>query len=190
MPTRSAARSAKTCARALERLPLNRTLTTIKTDVALDFAPTDLVLRERHVDDLRALYARYGFKQALRELGGADTSAPDSASGRGGSMRSTEAGYARAATPAAEALDPALAAPGEYECILTQAQLDAWIGRLQARRCVRVRLRDRFARPDARAAGRPELRGRNRATAAYLPLGAYLSRRAAATRTRRDARHC
>ncbi len=119
--------------RALERLPLNRTLTTIKTDVALDFAPTDLVLREHHVDDLRALYARYGFKQALRELGGADAPAQDgrTAGARSGSMRSTEAGYARAAMPAAEAPDPALAAKGEYECLLTQAQLEDWIARLQ-----------------------------------------------------------
>ncbi|HJW46634.1 MAG TPA: DNA polymerase I, partial [Lysobacter sp.] len=117
--------------RALERLPLNRTLTTIKTDVALDFAPTDLVLRERHVDQLGALYARYGFKQALRELGGADVPAQDSVGVRSGSMRSTEAGYARAATPAAEAPDPALAAKGEYECLLTHAQLEAWIARLQ-----------------------------------------------------------
>ena len=35
---------------ALPRLPLNRELTTIKTDVVLDQAITDLQLRERHVD--------------------------------------------------------------------------------------------------------------------------------------------
>ena len=55
---------------ALPRLPLNRELATIKLDVALDRAPTELLLRERHVDELRVLYARYGFKQALRELDG------------------------------------------------------------------------------------------------------------------------
>jgi DNA polymerase-1 len=114
---------------ALARLPLNRTLTTIKTDVALDFAATDLVLRERHADELRALYARYGFKQALRELDG--PAAPAQPSERPG-MRSTAAGYARAATAEAEAPDPALAGPGRYECILSLAQLDQWIARLQA----------------------------------------------------------
>jgi len=50
---------------ALPRLPLNRELTTIKTDVVLEQGPADLLLRERHVDALRALYARYGFIQAL-----------------------------------------------------------------------------------------------------------------------------
>jgi DNA polymerase-1 len=114
---------------ALGRLPLNRTLTTIKTDVALDFGATDLVLRERHADDLRTLYARYGFKQALRELeGGAAPSQPSERP----SLRSTAAGYARAATAEIEAVDPALAASGQYECILTQEQLDEWLARLQA----------------------------------------------------------
>jgi DNA polymerase-1 len=109
---------------ALERLPLNRELATIRTNVELEQGPTDLVLRERDADALRTLYARYGFKQALRELdgGAADTLE---------SVRNTAAGYARAA-PAAEAVDPALAAPGEYECVLTREQLDAWIARLQA----------------------------------------------------------
>ncbi|MEE7547158.1 DNA polymerase I, partial [Xanthomonas sp. Kuri4-1] len=56
---------------ALPRLPLNRELVTIKTDVALDKRPQDLVLRP-HEDSLRELYQRYGFTQALKELGGAD----------------------------------------------------------------------------------------------------------------------
>ncbi|HEY4555160.1 MAG TPA: 5'-3' exonuclease H3TH domain-containing protein, partial [Lysobacter sp.] len=54
----------------LDRLPLNRELATIRTDVELDKGPTDLTLRERDTDALRTLYARYGFKQALRELDG------------------------------------------------------------------------------------------------------------------------
>src|SRR5690606_22159386 len=55
---------------ALDRLPLNRELVTIRTDVPLEQGPEALVLRERHVDQLRELYARYGFNQALRELEG------------------------------------------------------------------------------------------------------------------------
>jgi DNA polymerase-1 len=105
---------------ALERLPLNQRLVTIKTDVALDQAPTDLKLRARDVDALRELYARYGFGAALREL---DGKAAPAAPG------------ARAAAPAAadEAPpDPALAAPGEYECVLDMPRLQDWIKRLQA----------------------------------------------------------
>jgi DNA polymerase-1 len=114
---------------ALPRLPLNRQLVTIKTDVAMDLPARALALRERDVDALRTLYARYGFSQALRELEG--NAAPEPPGGKGGAMRGTEAGYARAAAPAA-ALDPALAVPGSYETVLARPQLDAWIARLQA----------------------------------------------------------
>ena len=131
----------------LPRLPLNRELATIRTDVPLEQAPTDLALRERHVDDLRVLYARYGFKQALRELEAANGDAPAGEaaggegepgagarrSGMGGSpgLRSTAAGYARAGGEE-EAPDASLAALGEYETVLTEAQLAAWIEKLQA----------------------------------------------------------
>jgi DNA polymerase-1 len=116
---------------ALPRLPLNRTLITIKTDVELEAAPAGLALREPDTDTLRTMYARYGFKQALRELeGGKADDAAATAEARG--VRNTAAGYARSTEAAAEAPDAALSAPGEYECILERAQLDAWIARLQA----------------------------------------------------------
>ena len=114
---------------ALSRLPLNRDLVTIKTDVALALAPADLALRERDVEALRALYARYGFNQALKELDGgasADVANKEPGAARGG-------GFVAAAAQAAPAgLDPALSAPGEYEAVLTGAQLSDWIARLQA----------------------------------------------------------
>ncbi|KLD23822.1 DNA polymerase I, partial [Xanthomonas perforans] len=56
---------------ALPRLPLNRELVTIKTDVTLASGPRALDLREPNAEALAVLYARYGFTQALRELGGA-----------------------------------------------------------------------------------------------------------------------
>ena len=115
---------------ALPRLPLNRQLATIKLDVALDGGPTTLALREPHVDDLRVLYARYGFNQALKELGGGDGAATASAELAG--MRNTAAGYARTAAAHDEALDPALAEKGTYETVQTREQLDAWIARLDS----------------------------------------------------------
>jgi len=114
---------------ALPRLPLNRQLATIKTDVELDRGPAELALRERDADALRGLYARYGFKQALRELEGAST-ANDLASDRAG-LRATAAGHARGGG-AAETPDAALAAKGEYEAVVAQPQLDALIASLQA----------------------------------------------------------
>ncbi|MDV3255687.1 MAG: DNA polymerase I [Lysobacter sp.] len=115
----------------LDRLPLNRTLTTIRTDLELERNHDELPLRERDADALRVLYARYGFKQALRELdAGNGTVAGDAAADRAG-VRNTAAGYARAATAPA-AVDPALSAPGEYETVLNQSQLREWVARLEA----------------------------------------------------------
>jgi DNA polymerase-1 len=115
---------------ALPRLPLNRELVTIKTDLALDCGPRELRLRDQDVETLRTLYARYGFTQALREMGGA---APAPVDDSKVSLRDTAAGYAKASdsAPAVE-LDPALAAKGEYETVLTDEQLQAWVERLHA----------------------------------------------------------
>ncbi len=120
---------------ALPRLPLNRELVTIKTDVPLDLPASALKLRERDADTLRALYTRYGFNAALRDLdaaNGSGSAVTPTPAGDRVSMRGTEAGYARAAAAPQAGLDPTLAAPGSYETILTGDQLDAWIGKLQA----------------------------------------------------------
>ncbi len=108
---------------ALPRLPLNRTLVTIKTDVALPQGPTQLVLRPADRDALRALYSRYGFQQALREL-------DNPHAGRGANGKPPTSRIEHPA--AAPALNPALAAPGDYETVLTPAQLAAWVERLDA----------------------------------------------------------
>ena len=114
---------------ALQRLPLNRQLATIKTDVVLQQAPADLALRERDAETLRTLYARYGFNQALKELDGGAAVAvaekePGAARGRG--FAGAPPGLP------APAPDAALAVPGTYETVLTQSQLDAWIAKLRA----------------------------------------------------------
>ncbi|SKA23280.1 DNA polymerase I [Novilysobacter spongiicola] len=112
----------------LHRLPLNRELTTIRTDVPLDQRHDQLALRDQDVDALRALYARYGFRQALRDLEAGNGAA---GSDEGG-VRNTAAGYARGSGAPVDGLDPALSAPGEYETVLTREQLDQWIARLRA----------------------------------------------------------
>jgi len=114
---------------ALPRLPLNRTLVTIKTDVALEGGPDTLPLRDRHVDELRELYARYGFNQALKELDGGAIDATAVAEKEPGRARGTGR-VASVATEEGE-VDPALSVAGEYAAVTEPAQLDALIARLQ-----------------------------------------------------------
>ena len=116
---------------ALARLPLNRELVTIKTDVALPGGPRTLALREQEPDLLRGLYQRYGFTQALRDLDGG-VAAPAGAAEVTPSLRGTAAGYARAAAPIDDTLDPALAAKGEYAAIMIPEQFEHLLQRLRA----------------------------------------------------------
>ena len=125
---------------ALPRLPLNRELVTIRLDVPLPQNPDDLALRERDTDTLRTLYPRYGFNQALRELGAANGNGNDvepPPPGDGSRDALTEPGKVRgrghisAAAAPEHGLDPALAAPGEYETILDADALAGWIERLR-----------------------------------------------------------
>ncbi len=130
MPTRSAARSARTCAAALPQLPLSRELATIKTDVALEVGPADLKLRPRDVDALRTLYKRYEFNAALKELDTAeardtrDLPAAEIPTRREFGVR----GIGEA--PKIE-VDPALQGPGQYDLVTTSAQFEAWIEKLR-----------------------------------------------------------
>ena len=103
-------------------LPRSRDLATIRTALDLDTAPEQLALRARDDEALRALYQRYGFNSALAALQrGDEEPAPRPA--------------ARAPTPAPAAteaaLDPALAAPGQYTLIATAQDFDSWLEQLR-----------------------------------------------------------
>lgn len=53
---------------ALDKLPLSRTLVTIKLNVALELTPEKLVRQKLHTEKLIELYTRYNFKNWLAEL--------------------------------------------------------------------------------------------------------------------------
>ncbi len=89
----------------LEQLALARQLVTIKLDVALAFAPRDLVRRPSDEEGLKALYTQLEFKGWLAELLGRGQETP------------TEAATIQEG--------------GEYELVLTEAALEAWLERLQ-----------------------------------------------------------
>ena len=113
---------------ALSRLPLSRLLATIKTDVALEQSPTDLAPRPRDVEALRALYTRYGFSAALKEL--------ETVKAGSESVSQTQRpkmGILRSATDSelVPVADPAMASPGEYGLVTTPVQLDAWLDKLR-----------------------------------------------------------
>ena len=87
---------------SLEQIPLSKELVTILRDVPLDVGPLDLELREPDVEALKTLYGELEFRTWLGELLDAGGDAP-------------------AEAPAAE-----------YETVLDEAALDAWIERLGA----------------------------------------------------------
>ena len=87
---------------SLEQIPLSKELVTIRRDVPLDVGPLDLELCEPDTETLKTLYGELEFRTWLGELLDAGGGAPDEA-------------------PAAD-----------YETVLDEAALDAWIERLGA----------------------------------------------------------
>ncbi len=109
--------------KALDWLPQARALLTIKCDVPLPVHVSNLTPNAPDRDKLRELFSRFEFKTWLREL---DTSGE---AGGARAERDSEA-HVQIASGEAVALDPAMAQAGQYETILTEAQLDAWLGKI------------------------------------------------------------
>ncbi|UTW10858.1 DNA polymerase I [Marinobacterium rhizophilum] len=113
-------RGAKTMAKKLEEnreaAELSYLLATIKTDVELDQSVTDFGLPTPDNDKLMELFSRFSFRSWIQELG---------SSARADSIAQAAAD-ATAGTVAAEP------AQIEYETVLLQADLDRWVGALQA----------------------------------------------------------
>ena len=86
---------------ALDQLPLARQLATIKCDVALAFQPRDLRRAAPDAERLRELFHQLEFRTWLAELGGVNVPPP---------------------VPVAHA---------GYQVILTEAELDTWLARLE-----------------------------------------------------------
>ena len=136
---------------ALAQLPLSRQLATIKTDVVLEQAPGDLLLRGRDVEALRELYARYEFRQALKELdaqssGGNESNsvviprqpaepAPDLIRGLnpepGNSGVTGEKARGSGAPLRGVRHKEGDASASTYELVTTRKQLDAWLAKLR-----------------------------------------------------------
>ncbi|MBA2491342.1 MAG: DNA polymerase I, partial [Gammaproteobacteria bacterium] len=110
---------------ALADLPLSYELATIKCDVPLALAPRDLGIKPPDTERLRALYQHYEFKAWLAALDkDPDAETPIEAPSPAPDQRD-QRDQSRAEEPRADEA-------GEYETILTDAQLDAWLDRLAA----------------------------------------------------------
>ncbi|HKZ10682.1 MAG TPA: DNA polymerase I [Rhodanobacteraceae bacterium] len=115
---------------ALTQLPLSRQLATIKTDVVLDQGPGDLLLRERDIEALRELYARYEFRQALKELDEAGREEKGSGSiAATGAAKPKEEQSKLDLAPASESRIPS--PEPKYELVTTREQLDPWLAKLR-----------------------------------------------------------
>lgn len=100
----------------LQTLELSRKLATIDANLKLDCNLDSLVRREPNKDRLRELYTRLEFRAQLRQLdGGAAADRP-----------------AGAPPPVIESAAAATRPPTNYETILTMADLQRWIERLQS----------------------------------------------------------
>ena len=108
---------------ALPQLPLSRELVQIKLDVALDASVSQLQMRERHIEQLRELYARYEFKAALKDLDNEAGAAPADAS-----APATAAPAPPLLTEDTHAANLAMA--GQYELVTTQAQFESWLAKI------------------------------------------------------------
>jgi len=111
---------------ALEWLPKGRELITVKCDCDLSAhmmsISESLGAKAEDREQLIAFFTKYGFKTLLRELSGLTPAAP-------------APGSAAPAAPAPGATADLFAAPPatiSYETVLTEAQLEAWLARIDA----------------------------------------------------------
>ncbi|WP_428717584.1 DNA polymerase I [Undibacterium curvum] len=119
---------------ALDWLPQGRVLITVKTDCDLSAHYQDiqhsLVAKPESKEDMLAFFSRYGFKTWLRELSGDATA---------GATPLKAASVASAAAPANSPVQGGLFQEEEnaavieknYELVLTESALDAWLARIQ-----------------------------------------------------------
>jgi len=112
---------------ALGWLPMARTLVTVRTDCDLArhmvSIPESLAARPVDTEALHAFFQRFGFKTWLREI-----------EGQGGGSGGNGAN-GRADAPAAQGDmfgEPKPPVPTDYETVLTEAQLDKWLAKIDA----------------------------------------------------------
>jgi DNA polymerase-1 len=108
---------------ALEWLPMGKQLVTVKCDVPLDKRFDELVAPEADIEKLKAMYERFGFRSLMRELTG--EAAPKK-------ERATSSIGQRDFSQPEPPQDLFQNDTSNYEAILTEVQLEAWLAKLMA----------------------------------------------------------
>ncbi|MFZ6873753.1 DNA polymerase I [Undibacterium sp. Di27W] len=130
---------------ALEWLPQGRVLITVKTDCDLaghyDSIQDSLIAKEESREDMLAFFTRYGFKTWLREITGDATAGATplpaaKAATSGGNP--AQAGLFNDDADTNNGDTPAAPVQHNYETVLTEAALDAWLERINAARLTSV----------------------------------------------------
>jgi DNA polymerase-1 len=116
----------------LGTLELARKLATIRTDVTLPVSLDQLKRQPPDTDALRVLYTRLELRSLLKQLDGGTAAAEVPANARSSSSQGSSTPAAMSAPPMSETAQLIVAAPRVYETITTDAQLHAWIARLEA----------------------------------------------------------
>ena len=107
--------------RALDFLPLGRQLVTVRCDVELPLALTELKPREPDRAALAELFTRYEMRSWLKEVSAPDAAAPQA-----------EAFVAQQASPAADLLADDGAHRANYATIIDEATFAAWLAKIEA----------------------------------------------------------
>ncbi|TAN47137.1 MAG: DNA polymerase I [Methylococcaceae bacterium] len=103
---------------SLEQIPLSRHLATIHCDVPLPLRPDELMRTAEDEATLRELLKHLEFFSWLKQLDGAAL------------LKTSQAGGETGTSAPANVQPPAKTQAGDYETILTSAQLDEWLTRL------------------------------------------------------------
>jgi DNA polymerase-1 len=106
---------------ALEWLPMGKQLVTVKCDVPLDRRFDELAAPAPDTEKLKAMYERFGFRSLMRELTGEAPAKKERAS-----VTLEQRQFEQPALPTT------VNDTSNYESILTDAQLDAWLHKLMA----------------------------------------------------------
>ncbi len=124
--------------KALDWLPTGRVLVTVKCDVPLSFEFDTIVHKAPDIAQLDKLYEQFGFKGMRAALHkGSPHPGPLPQAGEGADtavfkQADKDAGAARWSSGEPAAQQAVFVNTRNYECILTDAQLDAWIAKLNA----------------------------------------------------------